>query len=624
MRYSAVNGGLSYRIIDLDLTTGENRSVGLTDGSHHAFLGGAGLAAHLIFDELTPQLDPLGSEAPIVIATGPLTGTTGPAVGRFVICAKSPATNAWGESNIGGRFGAVLRSAGIDALVLRGRLKTPGYLWIKDGEIAVKSAGHLWGVADAYETQRLIRDELEQKNVSVICIGLAGEVLIPFAVVLGDHGRVAGRTGMGAVMGSKNLKAIAVAGSLPIPIADPDRFSQLRASINRELRDDLVSKGLRDFGTSSASDVFDYFGLMPKHYFTKGQLEGTDSISGMTVAETIQSGVSTCHGCVIACGRRVSIRGKADQKGPEYETKVGFGPNLGITDVEVLTALGDLCDRYGMDTISLSSTIGLAFALYEEGVIGEAETKGYPLRWGDTEVVVRLIHETAQRIGFGEQLAGGALHLAERYGVPERALHVRGLELGYHDPRGASGMALVYATSPRGACHNQGPYYLVEIGQTREELGIEMRARQAGPGKALNVIRHQDWTSLLNSLVMCIFANVPTKDLCELVSAGMGKEFTSDDLMQIGERAFTLKRMINVNLGQGVDADTYPAPLRKALAEGGASRYVPPFEEMLSEYYSTRNWSPDTGLPGADALRSLGLASYNLNVIQPPKSPKGA
>lgn len=416
---------------------------------------------------------------------------------------------------------------------------------------------------------------------------------------------------MGAVMGSKNLKAIAVRGRQALPLYDPEEFAGLRARINRELRQDLVSEGLRDFGTSSASDIFDYFGMLPKKYFRQGELEGVDRVSGTTMSETILSGVSTCHGCVIACGRKVRLNDGAEQKGPEYETKIGFGPNLGITDLVAITELADLCDRYGMDTISLSSTIGLAVALFEDGVIKTEDTSGLELSWCDPGIVFELIEQTAHLEGFGQEIAMGALALAERYGVSERALQVRGLELAYHDPRGASGMALVYATSPRGACHNQGPYYLVEIGQTHEEIGIDMYTRQGGREKAINIVRHQDWTTLENSLVMCIFANVPAEDVARLLSAATGIPLSSGDLMRIGKRAFTIKRLINARLGFGAEHDRYPEPFKEPLEEGGAAGYVPPFEEMLEAYYGARGWSQSTGMPGKELLIDLGLENYN-------------
>jgi aldehyde:ferredoxin oxidoreductase len=611
MRYRPFSSGYIFRIKQIDLSSGEvsEQQIGGQDAAN--FLGGAGLAAHLLYDELTPELDPLSPEAPLIFATGPLTGSTGPAVGRYVICAKSPATGAWGEANIGGNFGPELRAAGIDALVIRGKAAAPSYLWINEGDIHIRPAETLWGKTDTYETQDRIKSELGNPGIKVACIGRAGEAKLPFAVVLCDHGRVAGRTGMGAVLGSKNIKAIAVYGSQPIPLKSPDTFAKLRAVINRELKQDLVSVGLRDFGTSSASDIFDYFGMVPKHYFRNGQMDGIEKISGASMSETILSGVSTCHGCVIACGRKVRLGDDPEQKGPEYETKIGFGPNLGITDLHLLTEFGDLCDRYGMDTISLSSIIGLAFALFEDGVISVEDTGGLELLWGDADVIYTLVAQTARSEGFGKVLGHGALHLADQFGVPEKALQVRGLELAYHDPRGASGMALVYATSPRGACHNQSPYYLVEIGQTREAIGINMYLRQGGKEKAANVVRHQDWTTLQNSLVMCIFANVPVGELTQLLSAACGFDLSPEDLMVLGERAFTLKRMINVNLGRGIDYDIYPKPLQNPLVTGGAAGYVPPFEEMLATYYEVRGWSPVTGLPDQAKLRKLRLDTYN-------------
>ncbi|MGD8633954.1 MAG: aldehyde ferredoxin oxidoreductase family protein [Anaerolineales bacterium] len=610
MQYQTFEGDYFYRVKHIDLSSGQTRDERIEGRTAAQFLGGAGMAAHLIFEDLNPDSDPASPEAPLVFAAGPLTGTTGPAVGRYVICARSPATGAWGEANIGGFFGPELRSAGVDAIVIRGKAERPVFLWIDDGHIELRSAASLWGLTDTYATQERIKNELGDPGIKVACIGRAGENQLPFALVLCDHGRVAGRTGMGSVMGSKNLKAVAVRGQQPLPLHDLEEFAKLRARTNRELRQDLTSEGLRDFGTSSAMDIFDYFGMLPKHYFRLGELEDIDKVSGATMSETILSGVSTCHGCVIACGRKVRLDKSVEQKGPEYETKVGLGPNLGITDLVVLTEMGDLCDRYGMDTISLSNTIGLAIALFEDGLITAEDTGGLELAWGDPEIVFKLIEKTANSEGFGKELGMGALGLAERYGVPERALQVRGLELAYHDPRGASGMALVYATSPRGACHNQGPYYLVEIGQTREEIGVDMYPRQGGAEKAVNVVRNQDWNSLQNSLVMCIFANIPAEDVAGLLTAATGELISARDLLQLGERAFTLKRLINDRLGFGAAYDRYPEPLKEPLKDGGAAEYVPPFDEMLEAYYAARGWSHE-GMPGGALLQDLGLETYN-------------
>jgi aldehyde:ferredoxin oxidoreductase len=595
------------RLLWVDLNSGASQAVPISAADLEAYIGGSALAARLLHAHLNRSLDPLSPAAPLLFLTGPLTGTAGPAVGRFVICARSPATGLWGESNAGGYFGPELRASGYEGLWISGQAPEPSYLLISDGRVELRSAAHLWGRADTYETQVALRREVGEPQARVACIGLAGEARLPFALVLCDHGRVAGRTGMGAVLGAKRLKAVVVRGRGTIPLADPHLFAPLRRRTNLALKQDSVSQALRALGSSSAADYFDYLGFMPKRHFSRGEYEGAAQVTGASMAETILSGVSTCHGCVIACGRRVRLADGVDRKGPEYETMVGFGPNLEINDLPAIARLGDLCDRYGMDSISLSNTIGLAIQLSQQGVIPASDTGGRPVEWGDVPAVEALVHQTARREGFGEALSLGARGLAKRYGAPQAAIQVNGLEVPYHDPRGSSGMALVYATSPRGACHNQSDYFMVDMGQTVEELGVRLLPRRAGAEKALNVVRHQDWRTLCNALVLCLFANVAPEDLRALLAAATGLDLGLSDLLTVGERAWNLKRMINHNLGLTGADDRLPEALMHPLPDGGAAGYVPPLGEMLAAYYEARGWDRLSGRPKADRLRRLGL-----------------
>ena len=600
-----------FHTLTVDLSTGSSAIGIINNDVMQKHLGGSSLGAYLLYPELSPDLDPLSPEAPLAFLTGPLTGTSGPAVARSVICGKSPSTGIWAESNIGGFFGTELRKAGVDVLIVRGRSAAPAYLNIQGSQVELRSAGHLWGTADTYQTQETIKAELDQPSTRVACIGLAGEQQIPFALILCDHGRVAGRTGLGAVMGSKNLKAIAVRGRGSIHLDNPSEYAAVRARVNGELKDDLVSVSMRDFGTSSSSGLFDYFGLMPKKYFSSGLLDGTENVSGSEMTESILSGINACHGCVIACGRKVQLKDGIERKGPEYETTIGFGPNLGITDLSFITRMGEICDRYGMDTISLSNTIGLVFKLFEDGSITSKESGGYEFRWGDRAVVEKLVHQTVLRENLGEIIAKGARALGEYFDSPNSAVEVKGLESPYHEARGASGVGLVYATSPRGACHNQGPYYLVELGQTIEAIGIDFFNRQTGAEKVKNIIRHQNWTTVINALVMCIFANVPPSDTCKLIQFATGYEYTLNDLLLLGERSWNLKRMINHRLSPAGIDDSLPESLKVPLAEGGAAGYVPPFEEMLRAYYDERGWDSGTGIQTTKKMRELGLDSLS-------------
>jgi len=529
-------------------------------------------------------------------------------VGRFVICGKSPATGLWAESNCGGFWGPELRKAGYMGLWVTGKAEKPVYLWIEDGQVEIRDATHLWGQSTG-QTQMAITSEIDGRGKpKVAVIGPAGEALIPFALVLTDHGRVAGRTGMGAVMGAKNLKAVAVRGSGKVPVSS-DVFPQLRAAANRALREDVMSNTARELGTAAVADYADYLGEMPKKYFQAGTFDGVNNVTGATMSETILTGVSACHACVIACGRVVKLADEEHKrKGPEYETIVGFGPNLLIDDLSFITRMGGLCDQLGMDVISLSNTLGLAFTLYEQGVISDEDTGGLKLLWGDTAVVEKLIKQTAARKGLGAWLAGGARFLAQHFGVEDTAVQVNGLEVAYHDPRAASGMALVYATSPRGACHNQGDYFLADLfGQTEESLGMEYFERHAGPEKAANVAIHQNWRTVFNALVMCVFANVPPENVLELVNAATGTNYSLDELLQAGERGWNLKRVINHRLGLTRANDKLPKTLLEPYIDGGAEGYRIPFDEMIKAYYIARGWDPETGYPLLEKLNELGL-----------------
>jgi aldehyde:ferredoxin oxidoreductase len=595
-------------ILKINLSNGEISQTEVPPAWLQDFLGGASLAARLLYTHLKPELNPLSPEAPLLFLNGPLSGTAGPAVGRFVVCGRSPATGLWAESNCGGFWGPELRMAGYDGLWIEGCASEPVYLWIQDSLVEIRPAGDLWG-RDTYQTQEAIEAELGAGKVRVASIGLAGEAVIPFALILCDHGRVAGRTGMGALMGSKKLKAVAVQGHGKVPVVDLTRYTPLRSEANRDLRSDSMAQVMRELGTSSAGEYFDYLGEMPKRYYHQGIFHEDIRISGAALKETILVGVSACHACVVACGRVVRLEDGAKRKGPEYETLVGFGPNLMLNDPVLATRLGELCDRYGMDSISLSNTIGLAFQLYEMGKITPQDTGGLELVWGNAPAVEQLVHMTVRRQGFGDCLADGALSLGRRFGAEDEAVQVNGLEVAYHDPRGASGMALVYATSPRGACHNQSDYFLVDLGQIEASLGMEFHDRHAGPEKAANVAIHQNWRTVFNALVMCIFSNVSPETVMALINAACGYQWTIKDMLKAGERGWNLKRGINHRLGLTGANDRLPPPLQRPYTDclPREECYAVGFEEMLAAYYAERDWDPATGFPTRGKLEKLGL-----------------
>ena len=595
-------------ILHINLSIGSIDQMNVPREWELDYLGGASLAARLLYKELIPGLDPLTEDAPLLFMNGPLTGTSGPAVGRFVICAKSPATHLWGESNCGGFWGPELRMAGYDGLWITGKAETPVYISIIDKIVKIHSAKHLWGMS-TYSTQSAVKAEVDLKNVRVAVIGPAGESQIPFALILTDHGRVAGRTGMGAVMGSKNLKAIAVKGHGKVPVADGERYALIRSKVNRELKADTYTEVFHELGSAGGADYFDYLAEMPKRYFLNGVYESATKISGANIAESILVGTSACHACVVACGRVVKLEDGEKRKGPEYETLVGFGPNLLYDDPAMITKLGELCDLYGMDTISVSNTIGLVLKLFELGMITKKDTGDDSLEWDNPETMEKLIHQTVKKEGIGEWISKGSRELGKHFGCEDEAIQVNGLEVPYHDPRGSSGMALVYATSPRGACHNQSDYFLVDIGQLLISIGMEHFSRQGGAEKAKNVSIHQDWRTITSSLVSCIFANVPPESILDLVNAACGLDWSLKDLMIAGERGWNLKRAINNRLGLTRKNDKLPKALLQPYSDhpSGADEYAPDFEKMLEAYYEVRGWDPTTGNPKKEKLKELSL-----------------
>ncbi|MFN2120531.1 MAG: aldehyde ferredoxin oxidoreductase family protein [Anaerolineales bacterium] len=593
-------------ILKLDLTTGKTETYTVPEGWAEQFLGGASLAARLLYADLTLALEPFSPQAPLLFLTGPLTGTAGGATGRFVVCGRSPATGLWAESNCGGFWGPELRAAGYAGLWITGKAGAPVYLWIENHSVELRDAASVWG-SDTYVAQQLVRDEVSKPGVHVVAAGPAAENLLPFAGLYCDHGRTAGRTGLGSVMASKNLKAIAVRGTHPIPVFDPARFGTLRSETNRDLKQDNEARVLHELGTAGAANYSEYLGALPARYYRQGGFAAVDSISGATMSERLLAGHSTCHGCVIACGRVVRLEDGAKRKGPEYETVCSFGPNLLISDLNGITRLGEKCDRLGMDTISTGNAIGLALHLFEQGQITPNDTEGLELRWGDVSLVERLVGMTARREGFGALIALGARGLARHFNAESEAVQVNGLEVAYHDPRGVSGMALAYATSPRGACHNQSDYFTVDWGHVEPQIGVEYFSRHAQAEKAANVARHQDWRTVCNAAVLCIFANVRPARLTELINAACGYEWEVETLMEAGARAWNIKRAINNRLALTAGNDRLPKALLEPLATGGTGGFTPDLQGMLYSYYEARGWDHRTGFPGRRTLNRLNL-----------------
>ena len=602
--------GFMGKLLVVDLTGGRITSVPLDEESARTFVGGAGLACRYLYDRIGIDTDPLGPDNPLLFMTGPLVGTVAPSCGRHVICARSPQTGLWGESHSGGRFGPYLRFAGYDGILITGKAPHPVYLSVLNGSAELKDASDIWG-KDTYATQAAIRDKLHRTKVSIACIGPAGERQVKYAAVINDRGRAAGRKGMGAVMGSKNLKAITVGGDLEVPVADGPGLKAAAQEAVSVIKEDPRTLFLRAGGTACVTDTYMWMGDIPARYFTRGFWEPVTSLGGATMAETILRGTKACYRCPIGCGRVTTIEGKHATSridGPEYETAIAYGSLILSDDLPGATYAGHLCNLYGLDTISAGATIAFAYYLYDRGIISSADTGGLKLQWGDIEPALILTEQIAHREGFGAILAEGSRHVGRRYGVEDLAVQVNGLEVPMHDPRAFAGMALVYATSPRGACSNRGDMYLVDFGIPVYELDIQLGDRlDSSAEKALMTSRVQDWRSLYDSMIMCMFCNPPPNTILEMLNAATGWGLQLGDLLPLGERAFNLKRLFNGRLGLTAKNDRLPKLLLEPLPDSEVQTRVPDMDVLLPAFYQVRGWDPVTGMPAPEKLRELGL-----------------
>ena len=574
------------------------------------YIGGSGLAARLLYDRMKLDTDPLGPENPLLFLAGPLVGTSMPSAGRMAVCARSPLTGFWGESNTGGFIGPEMRFAGFDGVLINRKSDQPCWISVIDGKIQFHEADSLWG-QDTYQTQDSIREILEDPKVRVACIGPAGENLVKMAAIVNDHGRAAGRTGMGAVMGSKNLKAVAFRGSGKVPLADPAAYKAAVKEIQGEVKEDIAAEALRLAGTAGYVDMGSMFGDMPAKYFQLGEWEESSNLSGVLMAEEYLNKGTACYRCPIMCGRETrTVKYKLDiVDGPEFETIAAFGSLALVDDMEGVIYAGHLCNIYGLDTISTGSTIALACDLFDKGILTKEQTGGLEIKFGDIEMSHRLIEMTAKREGFGELIAEGSAALAANFSVPELAATVRNLEIPMHDARSFSGMAPVYALSPRGACHLQGDMYGIDTGQgPPEEVGITPGDRfENSEEKGMITARAQAWRSIYNAMTVCHFMNPGASNIQRSLNAATGFDYSLEELMLAGKRIFALKRIINHNLGSTIEDDKLPDFMLKAFKTGGTLGFVPDLKPLLAGAYKEHSWNPVSGLPTPAALDEYGL-----------------
>jgi aldehyde:ferredoxin oxidoreductase len=602
-------GGYLGKILVVDLTQGQWEVEPLREEHASRFLGGGGLACRYLYDLISPSTDPLGPDNILFFTTGPLVGTRAPSCGRYTACFLSPLTGIWGESNAGGFFGPEMRFAGYDGILIRGRSPEPVYLWINDGKVEVRPASHLWGL-DTYRVQEAIKEEIGEPRAKIACIGPAGEKLVKMAAIINDNARAAARGGPGAVMGSKNLKAIAVKGSGTIPLHNEAAFNEVAREARDWVREDFTAQLFHSGGTAFWMDLGHEFGDVPIKYFTKGYFEGTGKLSGATMAETILVKTSACYGCPIACGRVIEVKEGQYKlpvtEGPEYETLCSLGTLLMVDNLAAVSYANHLCNSLGLDTISVGVTIAFAYYLFDRGVVSEREV-GFALKWGDPEGAIRLIELISRKEGFGAILAEGVRSVGERFGLPEEAAHVKGLEVPMHEPRAFFGSALAYATSPRGACHMQGDPYAVDSGSAIPEIGIIPGDRFSAEDKAWMVARIQDWRALYNSMIMCQFCSPGPERIAKLLREATGWDIGIEELVKIGRDIFDLKRAFNVKMGVKRQDDHLPSLLLRPLPDGGAQGAVPDMEKLLADYYAVRDWTEE-GTLKPERMRELGLA----------------
>lgn len=605
----AMSFNLPTKLLRVDLSAGRWTVQELEEREVRVYLGGSGIAARILYDEDVAGGAPNATESPLLFMPGLLTGTPVPTACKLSVCARSPLTGIWGEATAGGHCGAEFARTGYAGVAVRGRADAPVYLWIRDDRVEIRSASTVWG-KDTYETEEVLRGETDAR-AKVACIGPAGERGLPIASVMfeGRHARAAGRAGMGAVMGAKHLKAIVVRGTGRRTVFDPDG---LRAEVKACIPEIKArAKGLSDFGTAGSVESVELHGDLPIQNWRLGTwTEGARRTSGQAMASTMFRRHYACFGCPIACGKRMKIEGGPhaglDAHGPEYETAAGFGALCLNDDPEAIVVANDLCARYGLDTISTSAAIAFAMEAYEKGILSREDADGLDLTWGDADAMLELIHRIGRGEGIGELLGGGVRRAADALGhnAVEFAIHVKGLELPYHDPRAFVDMAVNYATANRGGCHMASYSYVLGYGVSLPEFGytgeIDPHDHE---GKAEMAVRLQNLMTVYDALGLCKFllrTSVGPVRLAAWLHHATGWPEDPDELMETGERIFTLKRMYNVRLGISRKDDLLPPRLLTLDREtGAAAGSLPHLGRLLSEYYALRGWGED-GVPSEE------------------------
>lgn len=594
------------QVLRVNLTTKSITKEPLNMQEAKAFIGARGLGTRMWMNEVDPAIEPLSDKNNLIFITGPLTGTLATNGGRYNVVCKAPLTGAIAASNSGGYWGPELKYAGYDAIIFEGKADKPVYLWIENGNVELRSAEHLWG-KDVYETTDLVKEETDE-DAKVACVGPAGENLVKFAAIMNDYTRAAGRSGVGAVMGNKNLKAIAVKGNGGVRVADAKGFNDSIIRARKMLADHPVTgQGLAAYGTNILVNILDQSGGLPvRNFRDSGTFPNADATGGESLTAKYLVRSKGCMGCSISCGRINKVgMGKFQTfgEGPEYEAAWGYGADCGIDNLEPILKANNLCNELGMDSITMPTTIACAMELYEMGYITQKET-GCALNFGNMDAIVDLTYKTAYREGFGNELAEGSYRLASKYGHPELSMTVKKQEMPAYDPRALQGMGLNYATNNRGGCHVRGYMTSPEI------LGIpEKLDNQTTDGKAGWVKLFQDLTAAVDASGTCLFITfgIGAQEVAEQLKAATGYEYTVDEILKAGERIWNLERLFNLKAGFTKDDDTLPPRILKEPIKVGPNKgLVNKLDVMLPEYYKLRGWDKN-GVPTKEKLAELSL-----------------
>jgi aldehyde:ferredoxin oxidoreductase len=602
------------KLLRVNLTLQRWQTEEIPQGWLREYIGGRGVAARYLWEEMDPRAEALAPENKLIFATGPLTGTPTPCGARYMVVTKGALTGAITTSNSGGHWGPELKFAGYDLVIIEGKARQPVYLSIHDEEIALKDARPFWGKGTA-ETEDGIRAAEGIPNLRIACIGPAGEKLVRFACIINDKHRAAGRSGVGAVMGSKNLKAIAVRGTKGVKVAKPKEFMQAVWAMRKHLEAAPGRKGMTELGTAQTIDLTNAFGGCPTRNFETGQFEEAENLNGNSIKDTRLVANKACFACTIACGRVTKLPGEISDKflvnmhprnwktageGPEYEAAWALGADTGVGDLDAVIKANWLCNDLGMDPISMGATLAAAMELYERGILTDQQVE-MPLKFGSGVALVRMTEATAYREGFGNELAEGSKRMGDKFQHSEVFMGVKGQEFPAYDPRGFQGMGIAYATVNRGACHLRA-----------WTPGMETTGKvdpHTPDGKSEWVVGEQNRTTFHDNTGVCLFTGTgsPLTDLMACTAAATGLDLSEAEFVKAGERTWNLERLWNLAAGFTSADDTLPKRLLKeAHKTGPAKGVLVQLDKMLPVYYAARGWD-EQGVPTREKLLELGL-----------------